>query len=91
MSDSAGTAVAQTAALHDGDAIAEPEQFRKIAADHQHGARFVIRRVGNERVDQPVNLRLAADVDPAGRFVENEDVDVVVQQSRDRDLLLIAA
>ena len=47
--------------------------------------------VGDERVDEPVDLRLAADVDAARRFVEQEHVDVVVEQPRDRDLLLVAA
>ena len=41
--------------------------------------------------DQPVNLRLAADVDASRRLVEHQDVDVMMQQTRERHLLLIAA
>ena len=44
-----------------------------------------------EVVDQRVDLRLAGDIDAARRLVEHEHVDVVVQQARDRDLLLIAS
>ena len=38
-----------------------------------------------------VDLRLARDVDAARRLVEHEHVDVVMQQSRERHLLLVAA
>ena len=38
-----------------------------------------------------VDLRLRRDVDAAGRLVEQQHVDVVVQEARDRHLLLVAA
>ena len=50
---------------------------------------YVSRR--RQLVDQLVDLRLARDVDAARRLVEHQHVDVVVQQPRDRDLLLVAA
>ena len=73
-------------------AIAEAEQLGNVAADHQHRARLAARlALGNERIDELVDLRLARDVDAASRFVEEQDVDVVMEQPGDRDLLLVAA
>ena len=75
-------------------AVAEAEQLGQIAADHQHGpagVRVPSPRPDASRVEQRVDLRLAADVDAARRLVEQQDVDVVVQQARERDLLLVAA
>ena len=45
----------------------------------------------HQLVDQLVDLRLAGDVDAARRLVEHQHVHVVMQQARERDLLLIAA
>ena len=83
--------LAQLSAVHDRDPIAQAEQLGKIAADHQDRFRRAPGRVGDELVDQPVDLRLAADVDAARRLVEQQHVDVVVEQPRDRDFLLVAA
>src|SRR5262245_56623881 len=90
----------EPAARHHRDAIADAEQYREIPADQQHGLRAEPDRVldalygvsnGHQLVDQPVDLRLAADVDAARRLIQNEDIDVVVQQARERDFLLISA
>ena len=41
--------------------------------------------------EQPVDLRLGADVDPDRRFVEDEELGAVVQPLADHHLLLVAA
>ena len=41
--------------------------------------------------EQPVDLRLGADVDADGRLVEDEELGAVVQPFADDDLLLVAA
>ena len=95
-SDSAaGRARLQPAAAHDRDAIAEAEQLGQVAAD-QTGPRSAVASIGLRRRrparrSSAVDLRLAADVDAARRLVEQQDVDVVMQQPRERDLLLVAA
>ena len=68
-----------------------PSSSGQVAADHEDRARRAAGRVSDERVDEPVDLRLASDVDAARRLVEHEDVDVVVKQAADGDLLLVAA
>ena len=79
---------AEPAAAHDRDAVADAEQLGQVAR-HQRTAFAAL--AGDELVDERVDLRLAADVDAAGRLVEEEHVDVVVQEARERDLLLVAA
>ena len=84
---------AESAPAHHGDFVADAEQLRQVTADHQDrlGLATSGRVAGGQFVDQLINLRLRADVDAAGRLVEQQHVDVGVQQSRDRDLLLVAA
>ena len=41
--------------------------------------------------EQPVDLRLGADIDADGRLVEDEQLGAVVQPFADDDLLLVAA
>ena len=42
-----------------------------------------------ELVEQRVDLRLAAHIDTSGRFIEQKQVAAVMQESSERDLLLI--
>ena len=81
VSIAAGTGGARPASPHHRNPVAQAEQLGQIAADHQDrfGGRAV--GVGDERVDQTIDLRLAADVDPARRFVEDQDVDVVMEET----------
>ncbi len=91
VSSATGRARLQPPAEHDRDAVADAEQLGQIAADEEHG---LGRRAGgraDELVDQRVDLRLARDVDAPGRLVEHEHVHAVIQQSREGDLLLVAA
>ena len=81
----------EPAARHHRNPIADAEQLRQVAADEEHRLRGWSRRPAHQLVDQRVDLRLAGDVDAARRLVEDEHVDVVMQQARDRHLLLVAA
>ena len=47
--------------------------------------------LGRELVDQPIDLRLGADVDAAGRLVEDEQHRLARQPAREHHLLLVAA
>src|SRR5437773_1994416 len=87
-----GAGLAEPAAAHDRDAVAEAEKLREVAADEQgRTGRPALAGFGHQRVDEGVDLRLARDVDAARRLVEQKHVDVVMEQARDRDLLLVAA
>ena len=70
---------------HDGDAVADAEQLRQIAAHHEH--RFA---VAGEFVDELIDLRLGTDVDTARRLIEQQDVDAMIQEPGERDFLLVA-
>ena len=83
---STGTDAHHSALAHYGDAVANAEQFREIAADHEDR----LYRDG-EFVDQLVDLGFGSDVDAAGGLVEEEHVDVMEEQSCDGDFLLITA
>src|SRR6185312_12822761 len=80
---------AEAAAAHDRDPVADAEQLGEVARDHDDGLRRSLAR--DERVDELVEPRLGGDVDAAGRLVEQQDVDAVVQEAGDGDLLLVAA
>src|SRR5512134_1662951 len=75
----------QASAAHDCQPITESEQLGQVRADDEHRLALV-GRAGNHLVD----LRLAADVDAAGGFVEQQDVALLVHQPRERHLLLVA-
>ena len=45
----------------------------------------------SEAGEQPIDLRLGADVDADGRLVEDEELGPVIEPFTDHDLLLIAA
>ena len=81
-----GPRAAELAPAHHRDAVADRRAAPGRARHHEHG--LAARR---EPVDERVDLGAAADVDAARRLVEQEHVDVVVEQPRERDLLLVAA
>src|SRR5262245_27198377 len=74
------------AATHDRDAIADTEEFGQVGADENDGL-----AVSRQFADEFVNLRFAADVDAARRFVEKQDFGIVMEKAAKRYLLLIAA
>ena len=73
-------------ARHHGDPVADPEQLGEIRADDQD--RLALR---GQLAEQAIDLGLGADVDAAGRLVEQQDVGLLVQQPRQGHLLLVAA
>ena len=67
-------------------AVAHAEHFGHLRGDHQHGDALT-----GEFRDQAVDLGLRADVDAAGRLVEDQDARMGHQPAGDQHLLLIAA
>ena len=68
------------------DAVADAEQLGQLGGDDQHRLPLV-----GEPVDDRVDLVLGADVDAAGRLVEDQHVRVGEDPLRQHDLLLVAA
>src|SRR5258708_7802987 len=64
----------QGAAAHHRDGIADAEQLGDVRADHDHRL-----ALGSELADQAVDLGFGADVDAAGRLVEEQDPRPVMQ------------
>ncbi len=76
----------ELAAAHHPDRVAQAEELRQVGADEDD--RFSGR---GQAADDLVDLGLAADVDPAGGLVEEEDARRVLEQAGEGDLLLVAA
>src|SRR5467141_587004 len=74
------------ALVHDADAVTDPEQLRHFRRDHDNGLAGI-----GKLVDDAIDLVLGADVDTAGRFVQNQDFRIGEQPFRQHHLLLIAA
>src|ERR1044071_4916397 len=74
------------AAVHDGDAVAHPQDFGKLRRDHQDGD-----ALGGEVGHQRVYLRLRAHVDALRRLVDDEHLRSSQKPTRQGDLLLVAA
>jgi hypothetical protein len=72
--------------MHRSDPIANPEEFVEIVADQKDSF-----PLGSQVTNESVNLGFAANVDALGRLIEKPDVGVLVQKTRQRNLLLIAA
>src|SRR5258706_8889196 len=72
--------------VHDADAVTDSEQFRHFRRDHDDSLAGI-----GELVDNAIDLVLGADVDTAGRFIENQDFRVGKQPFRQHYLLLVAA
>ena len=76
----------ELAPAHHADRVAEAEELGQVGADEDHRLSR-----GGQPADDLVDLRLAADVDPAGGLVEEEDPRRMLQEPGERDLLLVAA
>lgn len=74
------------AAAHDGDGVADAEEFGEVGADEDDGFAG-----GGEFADEFVDLGFGGDVDAAGGFVEEKDLGVAVEEAADGDFLLVAA
>ena len=83
---SGGADFDNVAAAHDGDGVADAEEFGEVRADKDD--RFAI---GGEFADEFVDLGFAGDVDAAGWFVEEEDFGLAMEEAADGDFLLVAA
>ncbi len=86
-----GAGMAEDAIPHDGDAVANPEEFRKVAADHQDPAGVAGWGVPIGEAIQPlVDALLRPDINPAGGFVQEEEVGFHEQEPGQRNFLLIS-
>jgi hypothetical protein len=83
---SARARFAEHAAMHHRDAIANPEKLGELTGHDEHRLALL-----GELADEAVDLGSTPHVDAAGRLVEQEHVNVVVKEPRERHLLLIAA
>ena len=70
----------------DQDAIGDGKDLRQIGRDDHDGLAFV-----GEAADLGMDLGDGADIDAAGRLVEDDDRGILRQRLGDHDLLLIAA
>ena len=74
------------ALAHHGDPVGEAEQLGHLGGDHQDGDAG-----GGELLDQAVDLELGADVDAAGRLVQDQDARLAGEPAGEHHLLLVAA
>ena len=81
-----GSSPTIAACAHDDDAVGEAQQLGELGGDHQDGDAG-----GGQLLDQPVDLELGADVDAAGRLVQDQDARLARQPAGEHDLLLVAA
>ena len=82
----AGELAGLAALRHDQDAVGEEQELGELGADHEDGE-----ALGGQGADEGVDLLLGADVDAAGRLVEEEDARAGGEPLADDDLLLVAA
>ena len=71
---------------HDEDARADVRELFELGRDDEHAEAR-----GGELADDPVDLRLRGDVDPARRLVQKQDATLAEQPAGEHDLLLVAA
>ena len=74
------------AVLEHDDAVRALDQLLQLGGDQQHG-----RALRGQLVDQRLHLGLRADVDAAGRLVEQQHLGVQAQPAGQQHLLLVAA
>jgi hypothetical protein len=67
-------------------ALTLPDNFLQFRADKEHSQAFL-----PERLDQPFDLGLCSNVDPASRLVENKQLRLGRQPSSKQDFLLITS
>jgi hypothetical protein len=72
--------------VEDEDAVGEAEDFFEVAGDDEDGGAG-----GGEGFDEGIDFAFCADVDAAGRFVEDDDAWGEGEPAAEGDLLLIAA
>ena len=76
----------EAALAHDEHAVGEGEDLGQLGGDDQDG-----HAVAGQLGEQAVDLGLGADVDPAGRLVDDEQRRLAGQPLGQHDLLLVAA
>ena len=74
---------------HDGNAVADAEEFGEVAGNEDDGAGAL--GIGDDGVDGFVDVRFGGDVEAAGGFVSQEDVDIVFEEAGECRFLLVAA
>ena len=67
-------------------AVRALDDLLELGGDHQHAQALI-----GEFADERLNLGLGADVDAARRLVEDQELRIGAEPSRQQDLLLIAA
>ncbi len=67
-------------------AVSAFDDLLELGGDHQHAQALI-----GELADERLNLGLGADVDAARRLVEDQQLRIGAEPSREQDLLLIAA
>ena len=72
--------------VHDGDAVADAEDFLHVAGDDDDGEALV-----GEGAEESVDFGFGADVDAAGGFVDDEDFWAEGEPFGEDDFLLVAA
>ena len=76
----------EPALAHDQHAVGHAEHLGQLGGDHQHRD-----ALGGQLGQQPVHLGLGADVDAAGRLVDDQHPRAGGQPLGEHDLLLVAA
>ncbi len=71
---------------HHQHPVADADHLGQLGGDHDHPDPLL-----RQLVDDPVDLRLGADVDPAGRLVEDQHLGADLEPARQEHLLLVAA
>ena len=74
------------AVAHDKDPVTDTDQLRHFGRDHHDSLALL-----GKLQDQLIDLVLGADVDAAGRLVEEQDLRLRQQPAAKNDLLLVAA
>ena len=82
----AGTVCTTRPSRDDQDGVGEAEHFFDLAGDDHDGVAG-----GGEAADQGVDLRAGADIDAAGRLIQQQHPGAVHQPAGEQDLLLVAA
>ena len=86
-----GAGMTEDSIPHVGDAVANPEEFRQVAADHQDPAGVAGWGVPIGEAIQPlVDALLRPDINPAGGFVQEEDLRPMQQGRGDLALHALA-
>ena len=87
-----GADVAELAAVHDGNAIADPQEFGQVAAHEEDCfcGTFSLGIVTRQFVEKLIDLGFRTDIDSASRFVQQKYIDFRMEQTCQSDFLLVA-